>query len=214
MNEQMFRLVVVVTSETGLLDVNKTPSLIRAINGLREEWPTLPLAVCVGKENAATVKHLLERKRVVHELIECEVDSPQHLAAAILPESQNYVGLIFHDASRPFTTSDQNERLILAFQRGDAVRPSIPFTETLKIVEAHGVIRETIDRTKVRRISTPEIIRTSAIDPKGKKSSWFVPLKKSAVTMHVEGNPEGLRINSVADRDLLESFLHWKQTIS
>lgn len=212
MNEQMFRLVVVVTSETGLLDVNKTPSLIRAINGLRAKWPTLPLTVCVGKENAVSVNHLLERKRVVHELIECEVDSPPQIAAAILPESHNYVGLIFHDSSRPFTTPDQNERLIMAFQSADAVRPAIPFTETLKIVETHGVIRETIDRTKVRRISTPEIIRTSAIDPKGKNSGWFVPLKKSAVTIHVEGNPEGLRINSVADRDLLESFLHWKQT--
>ena len=214
MNEPSFRLVVVVTSDTALLEVNKTPSLIRAIRGLREAWPTIPLTVCVGPENASAANDLLERKRIVHEFIICDVNTPQQLAEAILPESHNYDGLIFHDASRPFTSSDQNERLKLAFQSADAVRPSIPFTETLKIVEAHGVIRETIDRTKVRRISTPEIIRVSLIDPNAKKSGWSVPLKKSAVTVHVEGNPEGLRINTVADRDLLESFLHWKQTIS
>lgn len=197
-----------------MLEVNKSPSLIRAINGLREEWPTLPLSICVNKESLTSINDLLERKKVVHELIVCEVNSPELLAQALLPESQNYEGIIFHDASRPFITYEQNQRLTLAFQGADAVRPSIPFTETLKIVEPRGVIRETIDRTKVRRISSPELIRTTAIDPKGRKSGWFVPLKKSALIVHVEGNPEGLRINSVADRDLLESFLHWKQTIS
>ncbi|MBC7462909.1 MAG: 2-C-methyl-D-erythritol 4-phosphate cytidylyltransferase [Actinobacteria bacterium] len=214
MNRPTLRLVVVVTSSTALLDVNKTPSLLRAISGLREHWPTLPLTVCVSEGTASDVTQLLERKRVIHELIVCAVNSPNEIAVALLAESQSYDGLIFHDASRPFTTSELNERLTTAFMTADAVRPAIPFTETLKVVEPRGVIRETIDRTKVRRISTPEIIRTSAIDPKGKRSGWFVPLKKSAVTAHVEGNPEGLRINSVSDRDLLESFLHWKQTFS
>jgi 2-C-methyl-D-erythritol 4-phosphate cytidylyltransferase len=206
------RLVVVVTSTTALLEVNKTPSLIRAINGLRTFWPTLPLTVCVSETNAPAVDDLLERKRVVHELIICDVDSPNEMASALLEESHTYDGLIIHDAARPFTTPEQNERLMESFMSADAVRPAIPFTETLKIVESHGVIRETLDRTKVRRISTPEMVRISAIDPKGKKGSWFLPLKKSAITVHVEGNPEGLRINSEADRDLLESFLHWKQT--
>jgi 2-C-methyl-D-erythritol 4-phosphate cytidylyltransferase len=207
------RLVVVVTSPTALLEVNKTPSLIRAINGLRAYWPTLPLTVCVNETDASAVDALLEKKRVVHELIVCDIDSENEMAVALLEESHKYDGLIIHDASRPFSTPEQNERLMEAFANSDAVRPAIPFTETLKIVESHGVIRETIDRTKVRRISTPEIIRVSAIDPKGKRNSWFLPLKKSAHTLHVEGNPEGLRINCEADRDLLESFLHWKQTI-
>jgi len=207
------RLVVIVTSETALLEVNKTPSLIRAINGLRSFWPTLPLTICVDESNANAVDGLLDKKRIVHELIMCDVNSPNEIATLLLEESHKYDGLIIHDAARPFSTPEQNERLMEAFSSADAVRPAIPFTETLKIVESHGVIRETIDRTKVRRISTPEIIRISAIDPKGKATSWFVPLKKSASEVHVEGNPEGLRINSEADRDLLESFLHWKQTI-
>jgi len=214
MNKPMLRLVIVVTSSTALLDVNRTPSLLRAISGLREHWPTLPLTVCVSGDFAPEVSNLLEKKRVAHELIVCNVNSPNEIAAALLEESHGYDGLIFHDASRPFTTPEQNERLATAFLDADAVRPSIPFTETLKVVEPHGVIRETIDRTKVRRVSTPEIIRISAIDPKGKRSGWFVPLKKSATTVYVEGNPEGLRINTDSDRDLLESFLHWKQTIS
>lgn len=213
MIKPLLRLVVVVTSATALLEVNKTPSLIRAINGLRAYWPTLPLTVCVNESEASAVDQILDRKRIVHELIICDVNSANEIAAALLEESHNYDGLIIHDASRPFCTPEQNERLMQSFLTADAVRPAIPFTETLKIVESHGVIRETIDRTKVRRISTPEIIRISAIDPKGKTSSWFLPLKKSATTVHVEGNPEGLRINTEAERDLLESFLHWKQSI-
>jgi hypothetical protein len=35
-------------------------------------------------------------------------------------------------------------------------------------------------------------------------SGWFLPLKNDAHVLHVEGEPEGLRINTVDDRDLME----------
>lgn len=214
MKQPALRLVLIITSDTAFLEINKAPSLIRAIQGLRESWPTLPLTVCVRPENSSETYPILEKNRVAHELLVCEVNFPAELAKALGPDCQNYEGIIFHDASRPFTSSEQSQRLIETFTEYDAVRPAIAFTETLKIVGSGGSIKQTIDRTKVKRISTPEIIRTSAIDPNGKDAGWMVPLKKGAKTHHVEGSPEGLRINSVAERDLLESFLHWKQTSS
>lgn len=214
MKHPALRLVLVITSDTAFLEVNKTPSLIRAITGLRDQWSTPPLTICVNEENSKRVTVLLEKHRIAHEFLVCDVDSPATLAQALMPDCQNNLGLIFHDASRPLMSAEQNEKLLENFAEFDAVRPAITFTETLKIVALNGVIKETIDRTKVRRISTPEIIRTSAIDPNGRDCGWFVPLKKNTKMHHVEGTPEGLRINSLGDRDLLESFLHWKQTSS
>lgn len=214
MKQPALRLVLVITSDTAFLEINKAPSLIRAIQGLRENWSTLPLTVCVRPQNSSETTAILVKNRVAHELLVCEVNFPAELAKALGPDCQNYEGLIFHDASRPFTSSEQSERLIESFTEYDAVRPAIAFTETLKIVGSGGLIKQTIDRSKVKRISTPEIIRTTAIDPHGKDADWMVPLKQGAKTHHVEGAPEGLRINSVAERDLLESFLHWKQTSS
>lgn len=207
------RLVLAVTSATALLDVNKTPSMIRAIHGLQEFWPTLPLTIAVGTEHSVQVTAILERNRISHELLLCDPCDPHAFAVALAPESRICDAFLIHDASRPLTSSDQFSRIVEGFSDSvDAVRPAIAFTETLKIIEFDSIIKETLDRTSVRRISTPELIRTSAVDLKGKDRGWFLPLKKDARTEHVEGSPEALRINSVGERDLLESFLHWRQT--
>ncbi|MBI3429162.1 MAG: 2-C-methyl-D-erythritol 4-phosphate cytidylyltransferase [Actinobacteria bacterium] len=206
------RLVLAVTSSTALLEVNKTPSLIRAIHGLQEYWPTLPLTVAVDEKHSSAVSELLEKNRISHELLLCNPGNPNDFAKALAPESKICDALLIHDASRPLTSREQFSRIIEAFGESiDAVRPSIAFTETLKIIESGSRIKETLDRTSVRRISTPELIRTSAIDIKGDDRGWFLPLTRNAALEHVEGSPEGLRINSEAERDLLESFLHWRQ---
>lgn len=206
------RLVVAVTSSTALLEVNKTPSLVRAIRGVQEYWPTFPLTVAVDLRHSSAVSEVLEKNRISHELLLCNPCNPHEFARALAPESKLCDALLIHDASRPLTSRDQFSRIIEAFGESiDAVRPSIAFTETLKIIESGSRIRQTLDRTSVRRISTPELIRTSAIDAKGDDQGWFLPLTRNAVLEDVEGSPEGLRINSEAERDLLESFLHWRQ---
>lgn len=208
-----FRLVLAVTSATALLEVNKTPSMIRAIHGLQEFWPTLPLTIAVNVGHSAQVTAILEKNRISHELLPCDPCDPHAFALALAPESKICDAFLIHDASRPLTSPDQFSRIVEAFTNSiDAVRPATAFTETLKIIETDSVIKETLDRTSVRRISTPELIRTVAIDLKGKDRGWFLPLKKGANVQHVEGAPEALRINSAGERDLLESFLHWRQT--
>jgi len=207
-----FRLVLAITSPTALLEVNKKPSMIRAIHGIQEFWPTLPLTVAVGAEHSDPVIAILEKNRISHELLLCDPCDPHEFALALAPESKICEAFLIHDASRPLTSPDQFSRIIEAFTNTvDAVRPATAFTETLKIIETDSIIKETLDRTSVRRISTPELIRTVAIDLKGKDRGWFLPLKKGANVQHVEGTPEGLRINAVGERDLLESFLHWRQ---
>ncbi|MCX6430036.1 MAG: 2-C-methyl-D-erythritol 4-phosphate cytidylyltransferase [Actinobacteria bacterium] len=219
MNQKIpsLRLVVLLTSETAFLEVNGVPSVIRAIEGLRVFWPTLPLTIVVSPEFSSALYTLLQEHRVSHEMLLCNPSDSRELLEALLSESAQFEGVIIHDASRPLTHPELLVRLMGAFKSGvDAVRPSIAFTETLKIVKPDGVIRETLDRTSVKHISSPEIIRTSAFATQtqhrsGELGGWFVPLKKGSQIEHIEGAPEGLRINSEAERDLLESFLHWKQ---
>jgi 2-C-methyl-D-erythritol 4-phosphate cytidylyltransferase len=207
------RVVVAITSTTAFLEVNKTPSLIRSIIGIRSFWPNAPITVAVTPTDASAAHELLVQQRIQYDVMQCDANDPKALARALASTMESCSALLVHDASRPLTSPDQFARILTAFDKGaDAVRPSIAFTETLKLVDSNSVITETLDRTKVRRISTPELIRISAIDPRGKNIGWFVPLKKNARIEHVEGNHESLRINSMAERDLLESFLHWKQT--
>jgi hypothetical protein len=57
-------------------------------------------------------------------------------------------------------------------------------------------------------------MRISAIDFEGKTSTWFVPLKADAKISTVDADPESLRVNSSSEITLMESFVHWQQTVA
>ena len=149
------------------------------------------------------------------ELIECDPTNPIEFATA-LARASDFDIVAIHDAQRPLTNVTQFQRTITALT-GDyeAARPATGFTETLKVINENGELTKTIDRTKLRRISTPEIIRKSAIDFAGTgNSNWFLPLKNVDKTIEVEADPESLRINEIADVAMAESFVVWQQRIS
>jgi hypothetical protein len=117
-----------------------------------------------------------------------------------------------HDSQRPLTQPAQFERVYAALNSEiDAVRPVSPFTETLKAITADGFIDQTIDRSSMMRVSTPEIVRSSAIDFDGGGSTWFVPLKGSAKTAVVNADPDSARINSEKEIELMSYLLDWNK---
>ena len=148
------------------------------------------------------------------EILVCDPNSPASLAAA-LKTSKPFDLVSIHDSQRPLTRTTQFHRTVEGLIGDvDAVRPAAAFTETLKAVTPDEMIEKTIDRTSMLRISTPEMIRYSAIDFEGSASTWFVPLKNDGKTATVDADPESLRVNSAAEIALMESFVHWQQTIA
>jgi hypothetical protein len=148
------------------------------------------------------------------EVLICDPNNPASLAAAIKASTPTDLVAI-HDCQRPLTRTTQFHRAIEALIGDvDAVRPVSEFTETLKAVNADATIERTIDRTSMQRVSTPEVIRFSAIDFDGQESTWFVPLKADAKISTVDADPESLRVNSLAEITLMESFVHWQQTVA
>lgn len=144
--------------------------------------------------------------------LQCDPTKPGDLAKAIEPLEFEMVAI--HDAQRPLTRSAQFHRTLEGLFGCDAVRPTMAFTETLKAVNDASELTHTIDRTKVRRISSPEIIRRTVIDFGGGESTWSLPLAKEARLSEVEADPESVRINSADEVTLMEAFLHWQQKIA
>jgi hypothetical protein len=143
--------------------------------------------------------------------LNCDPNNPKALADAIDPLEFEMVAI--HDAQRPLTRSAQFHRTLEGLFGCDAVRPTMAFTETLKAVNGDSELTHTIDRTQVRRLSSPEVIRRSVIDFSGSESSWMVPLIKEARLSEVEADPDSIRINSADEITLMEAFLHWQQKI-
>ena len=148
------------------------------------------------------------------EVLICNPNDPASLAGAIKASTPCDLVAI-HDSQRPLTRTTQFHRAIEALIGDvDAVRPVSEFTETLKAINNDATIERTIDRTSMQRVSSPEVMRFSAIDLGGKASTWFVTLKSDAKISTVDADPESLRVNSLAEITLMESFVHWQQTVA
>ena len=64
--------------------------------------------------------------------------------------------ILVHDAVRPLASSALFERVADAAHRFGAVIPGVSVTDTLKRVDQYNVVRETIDRSHIRRAQTPQ----------------------------------------------------------
>ena len=72
-----------------------------------------------------------------------------------LPESIDTV--LVHDAARPFASADLFERVLAEVHRtGDSVVPALPVVDTLKRVDPDGIVHETVDRSPLVAVQTPQ----------------------------------------------------------
>ena len=70
-------------------------------------------------------------------------------------EKSNPEKVLIHDAARPFLSADLIDRVIDRLDEVAAVIPGIPISDTIKKVNS-GVIVDTVDRTNLQRVQTPQ----------------------------------------------------------
>ena len=81
--------------------------------------------------------------------------------AAIAPDATI---VCVHDAARPFASKDLFAAVIDAVRRGaDAAIPGLPVTDTIKRVDADGIVIETPPRAALMAVQTPQAFRASIL---------------------------------------------------
>ena len=121
-------------------------------------------------------------------------------------KNKEFDTVVIHDELRPLVNQAQMQRTFDALADFDAVRPTMSFTETIKSLDENQRLNETIDREKVRRISSPEVIRKIAIDFQGQINTWSVPLRTGARTSQIESDPQGIRVNNLSELKMLAAL--------
>jgi 2-C-methyl-D-erythritol 4-phosphate cytidylyltransferase / 2-C-methyl-D-erythritol 2,4-cyclodiphosphate synthase len=82
---------------------------------------------------------------------------------AVLPHLVDTV--LVHDAARPLTPSIVFDEVVAAVRsRGHAVIPALDVVDTIKRVGDHGRVLETIDRSELAAVQTPQGFPRSALD--------------------------------------------------
>ena len=64
--------------------------------------------------------------------------------------------VLIHDAARPFATATLISRAIEAAQETGAAIPALAVTDTIKSVDSHGRVGETLNRATLRAVQTPQ----------------------------------------------------------
>lgn len=203
------KVVVAVTSSLAFSKIEKSTIIQSSLSVAR----AFTVETGVRATIAIAISDASQVKDFDCEVLLCDPNSPHSLAQAI-KESEACEIVAIHDALRPLTRTTQFHRALGGLVgEVDAVRPAAVFTESLKIVNSLEFIERSVNRSSMMRISTPEMIRVSAIEFNATHSTWFLPLKPHAKVALVEADPESLRINSEDEIALMESFIYWQQSV-
>lgn len=79
---------------------------------------------------------------------------------ALTPHRPDIV--LVHDAARPFASPALISRTVAAAAKGAAI-PGIAMADTVKSIDARGLVAQTLDRAQLRAIQTPQGFRFSAL---------------------------------------------------
>jgi 2-C-methyl-D-erythritol 4-phosphate cytidylyltransferase len=134
--------------------------LERAVDGLFASGVVDRVVVAVPADRVDETKVLLgDRATVVAGGSERPETVRQALAAVGKPDF-----VLVHDAARPLTPADQIQRVVTALREGlRAVIPVLPVVDTIKAVDANGVVLGTPERAGLRAVQTPQGFETELL---------------------------------------------------
>lgn len=78
-----------------------------------------------------------------------------------LGDTRGWVAI--HDGARPFLTASLLQELLLAAERWGAAIPGLGARDTLKTVDAEGWAVNTLDRSKIVAVQTPQVFKLSLL---------------------------------------------------
>lgn len=123
--------------------------------------------------------------------------------------------VLVHDAARALTPASLIVRVVQALQAGhSAVVPGLPVTDTIKAVDANGVVLGTPERSGLRAVQTPQGFRTDLLrrayeraGAGGFTDDASVVESTGAQVQIVDGDPLAFKITTPNDLLLAEAIL-------
>lgn len=135
----------------------------RAVRGLLESGVVDRVVVAVPADRTGQAKLILGREATVVAGGANRGESVSRALAAVADAEQpNFV--LVHDAARALTPPGLVVRVVDALRAGhSAVVPALPLSDTVKAVDANGVVLGTPDRAGLRAVQTPQGFATELL---------------------------------------------------
>ena len=135
----------------------------RAVSGLLESGVVDRVVVAVPADRTDQAKLILGREAtIVAGGANRRESVGRALAAVAEAEQPNFV--LVHDAARALTPPELVVRVVEALRAGhSAVVPALPLSDTIKAVDANGVVLGTPERAGLRAVQTPQGFATELL---------------------------------------------------
>lgn len=201
-----------------LLPLNGAPVLVRTLTSLQLSRRVDEIIV------AARVDDLMEISRLCKEyhITKCtqvvtggETRAHSVLLAA-MEASRSSALLAVHDGARPLVTPELVDAVIETAARTGAAAPAIAVKDTIKRVKEGGAVEETLDRSALRAVQTPQVFEAdllkgalqSAIENRVEVTDDCAAVERiGKVVFLTEGEEENLKITTPADMVLARAIL-------
>jgi 2-C-methyl-D-erythritol 4-phosphate cytidylyltransferase len=135
----------------------------RAVSCLLESGVIDRVVVAVPADRTGQAKLILGREATIVAGGANRGESVSRALAAVAEAQQpNFV--LVHDAARPLTPPGLVVRVVEALRAGhSAVVPALPLSDTVKAVDAHGMVLGTPERASLRAVQTPQGFATELL---------------------------------------------------
>lgn len=133
--------------------------------------------------------------------------------AGVAEVADDALVVLVHDAARPVLPEEVIARVLGGLTEDwDGVVAGLPLADTVKRVDAHGAVAETVDRTGLYAIQTPQAFRAATIRDAllrgGDASDCAGLVEQSGGRVRVvDGDPRLVKITTAADLAFVESLL-------
>jgi 2-C-methyl-D-erythritol 4-phosphate cytidylyltransferase len=124
------------------------------------------------------------------------------------------LAVLVHDAARPLLVGEVVERVLAPLGEGwDGAVPALPVADTLKRAADDGTVLETVDRTGLQAVQTPQaflaaVLREALTGDLAEASDCAALVERRGGRVRVvEGDRRLLKVTTQADLDFVESLL-------
>jgi 2-C-methyl-D-erythritol 4-phosphate cytidylyltransferase len=197
-----------------LVPVGGEPLLVHAVRGLHSSGRIDRVVVAAPPSHLDSMVEVLARAGVEALLVPGGPSRTQSVRLALDAAGADATVVLVHDAARAFTPAEVIRAVITAVEHGaPAVIPVLPVADTLKRVDAAGMVVDTPNRAELRIVQTPQgfaadvLRRAYAANPdESTDDAGLVELLGVPIST-VPGHPHALKITTPFDLAIAEALL-------
>ena len=194
------------------------PVLVRTLTALERAQRVDSIVIATREEDLITVSQLCKTYGITKckKVIRGGEDREHSVLLAALEADPDTELLAVQDGARPLVSPDLIDRVIEAAQRCGAAAPAVPVKDTVKTVREDGAVEETLERSRLRAVQTPQVFEASLL-----KAALQAALEEGAaltddcsaverlgkVVYLLEGEETNLKITTPTDLILAEALL-------